>query len=384
MAQIIERKNKSGERLLYIVLFLGYNENTGKKKYNWITFKGNKREARQEADRLQNEVNNKSYVVPTKETVGEYLNRWFTDHVEIEHKATTRESYRGIIDKQLIPVFGRTLLSYLRPKAIRAFKSSALKENKSPRTVRNYLVVLKAMCRYAYLNDDIPTNPAEKVEFPKVEQEEMKYFTSEQAQLLISRAEGTQWHQVFHTALHTGLRRSELVALTWADIDLVGKKLTVSKGTHRIKGKFVTEGTKTSKKSNDSSYRTIHLFPQSVELLKQYKDQRIFEYEKRGIKMKESDVVFVNPDLSQMHPSSISHAWIYHARSISSEFWEHNFHSLRHTHASILIHQGLNLFYISKRLGHSSYKITYDRYGHLLPDENEEKHDQIYANAFGA
>jgi len=193
----------------------------------------------------------------------------------------------------------------------------------------------------------------------------MATLTEEQARLFLEAVVESSYHELFTVALYTGMRRSELLGLTWKDVDLYLAQLSVTQTLHRLSsGGFVFGKPKTVK-----SRRTIALPPTVCILLRQLKERQIGERLLLGLKLQDDDLVFAKPDGKPLDPSSVTHAFrrVIKRAGLPSL----RFHDLRHTHASLMLKQGIHPKIVSERLGHSSIGITLDTYSHVMPGLQE-------------
>lgn len=170
-------------------------------------------------------------------------------------------------------------------------------------------------------------------------------------------------------ALFTGLRFSELIALSWDDIDFKDKTLTVNK-TFDYKYNKQFKKTKTN-----NSNRTIGIDNQTIALLKKFK---------LGNQMNQSGYIFLDNMYNHVSNSAVNKCLKKACKKL--DITVISFHGLRHTHCSLLLYHGLNIKYISSRLGHSSVSITMNIYSHILDeleDKESEKVNQIISHLVG-
>ncbi|MBI2853297.1 MAG: site-specific integrase [Chloroflexi bacterium] len=172
---------------------------------------------------------------------------------------------------------------------------------------------------------------------------------------------GTPYRTLFELDAATGLRRSELLALAWKDIDLLGCALIVRRSMHVLKGGKITFAEPKSARSR----RTVALTPRMALAMRAYHDKQEAAMNEIGKTLTDDDLVFLYADGMPMLPDGISTAFKKIARRCGLS--DVHLHCLRHSHASILLKQGVNIKAISERLGHSSTSFTLDTYSHLLP-----------------
>ncbi len=168
-----------------------------------------------------------------------------------------------------------------------------------------------------------------------------------------------------YTAIYTGLRRSELLALRWSHIDLDLATLSVVETLHQLHNREFVFRQPKSKKGR----RLVALSPSLAILLKEHKQKQELDRMMLGKLLLPNDLVFSNPDGSPLQPDGITKAFTRIARSIG--LYGVRFHDLRHTHATLMLCQGIHPKIVSERLGHSSIAITLDTYSHVMPGLQE-------------
>jgi integrase len=182
----------------------------------------------------------------------------------------------------------------------------------------------------------------------------------------LEAAKGTEFYYPLLVAVYTGLRRSELLGLTWADLDLEERFLNVNKGVHT----HATEDERVQPPKTDKSKRRVSLPTDLVLALRYYRETQEAIRDQLGVLLQPDDPIFARADGSVMHPDSLSKACVRLAKQAGLSGV--HLHALRHTLASMLIQQGENTKSISERLGHSSTAFTNDVYGHLMPGMEQE------------
>jgi integrase len=193
----------------------------------------------------------------------------------------------------------------------------------------------------------------------------MKSLGPGEVRTLLAVALGTPYHTLFFTAIYTGLRRSELLGLRWCDLDLDLATLSVVQTLHRLRtGECIISPPKSR-----SGRRPVSLPPSLAVLLRDH--QSVYEATRAmlGIMPSSTDLVFSHPDGSPLRPDTVSRAFkqMATAAGISGV----RFHDLRHTHATLMLRQGIHPKIVSERLGHSSVSVTLDTYSHVLPGLQE-------------
>ncbi len=346
-----------------IILNLGRDPATGKRKQQWVTVRGTKKQAETRLAELLNQMDTGGFIKPTKETFGSFLQRYLDDYISTQIRATTLEAYqqRG---KHLIDGLGHIPVSELREEHIHKYyreKSKTL----SPGTLIKHHNLLRSALSQGVIWRTLTRNVAEAVKPPKVSRKEMRALTGPEVHRMLEACEDTAWHSIFHTLTWTGLRRSELLGLRWKDVDLILASLRVVQSVQRLNtGEFIVQEPKTA-----SGRRTIALSPASCLVLREHREKQEADATLLGRQLAEDDLVFSHPDGSPRDPSTLTLAFRRLTRRIGLDGVR--LHDLRHTMASLYLEQGVNPKTVAERLGHASVTITLDLYSHCLPGVQE-------------
>jgi integrase len=360
--RIIKRK---GSKNYTIVLQLGLDPATGKRKQQWITVGPSIRKAEKQMTKLINELDSGTYIAPNKVTVAQYLQRWLAECSKPSLTPRSYERYKGIVEKHLIPAIGRIRLIELRPEHIQRHYAVLVSKGLAARTVRYDHIVIHGALRMATKWQLVPRNVADAVEPPKPKQSEMQTWDSDEVAQFLEAAKRTPNYVLFYATLYTGARRSELLGLSWRHIDFLYSQMNIERGLHWTKEKgYIFTQPKTAK-----SRRSIALSPSLALLLKEYKEGEECAHLLAGKPLTEDDLVFSHPDGSPLFPNSVSRAWVQLAEKAGIKVIR--FHDARHTHASILLKQGIHPKVVQERLGHSTIAVTLDTYSHVTPGLQE-------------
>jgi integrase len=209
----------------------GHDAATGKRIIRYQSFKGTKRAAERYLTELLKARDDGSYVEPSKLTVGEHI-RARVDQWEAagDISPKTAERYRELVENQIVPHLGAKLLQKIKPADLEAWhttlKASGRKDGEggvSARTIGHAHRILKKALGEALKNDLITRNAAASQKAPKVESEEMVILTDDQMKTLLPAIAGRAIYAPAVVALFTGLRRGELLALRWSNVDLDGE-----------------------------------------------------------------------------------------------------------------------------------------------------------------
>ncbi len=321
-----------------------------------------KRQAEKLRTALLAEVDQGTFVKPSKITVGIYLEQWLKSQVRSTVSPSTYELYEIITKKHLTPVLGTIPLGRLRPQHIQALYAEKLQQGLSARTVQ-----LQHVCLHKALDNAVKTgllarNPIDAVTQPKVERHEIKTMTEEDISRFLNEARKGEYYALFFTLLFTGIRRGEAISLRWSDVDLLGCQLSINKTMQFLNNKVTFKTPKTA-----SSRRQIALSPSTCVVLRLYREARnnVRQSVLKLPPLADNDLVFSHHDGSPYLPNSITHAWIKLVRHCGLNGVR--LHDARHTHASLMLKNGTNPKIIQERLGHSTFAITMNLYAHVSP-----------------
>jgi len=356
-----------------IVLDLGKDTDTGKRKQKWITVRGNKKEAEKELAKHLNDYNTGSFVEPSKLTVGEFLKRWLVDYAETKVSPKTLERYRGIVDQHLIPELGHLPLARLQPLHIQGHYTKLMKGGRkdgregglSPQTILHHHRLLHKALEMAVKWLIVARNVADAVEPPTVTEREVEAIDEVQSAWLMDAAIGTRLYTPIFLAIAAGLRRGEILGLRWSDLDTDLGVLKIQRSVEETKS-----GTRIKEPKTKRGRRTIALPQVALEALEIH---RAAQDERKAIlksDYEDSDLICCSDMGKLWTPSAFTSAYrdLLKRRKLTGP----NFHALRHSHASHLLKAGVDIKMLSQRLGHSRTAFTLDKYVHILPGQDDE------------
>jgi len=351
---------------------LGRDPETGKRKQQTLTVRGSKKDAERELRMILTRLETGAYTKPAKLMVGGYLEQWLQGYVSSNTSPRTHERYAEIAHAHLIPALGSIPLTALRPQHIQDYYARALESGRrdgkgglSAQTVQHHHRVLYEALKHAVKHGILMRNVGEAVDPPRPEHKEMATLDPNAVNRLLDAGRRTPYYVLFYTAVYTGLRRSELLALRWCHVDLDLATLSVVETLHQLHNRELVFRQPKSKWGR----RQIALSPSLAILLREHKAKQEATRKLLGLEPSPSDLVFSQPNGSPLQPDSITQAFTRLARSIGLRGVR--FHDLRHTHATLMLRQGIHPKIVSERLGHSSIAITLDTYSHVLPGLQE-------------
>ncbi len=288
-----------------IVLNLGTDPATGKRKQQWISVKGTKKVAEKRLAEMLHQLDTGMFMKPGKITLADYLKQWLKDYCWANLAPRTAEGYESIVHCHLIPSLGQIPLTQLKPEHLQHVYSDKLAAELSHRTVRYIHVTLHKALQDAVRLGIIVRNPADAVKPPKVQRQEIRTMSESDIHLFLEFAKSTSYYALFYMALFTGMRRSELLALRWSDVDLILCQLSVTRALHQLQdGSRIFRQPKTAK-----GRRLISLSPSTTILLREHREQQEEMRQALGSTLTEDDLVFCHVDGKPLLPNSVSHAW---------------------------------------------------------------------------
>jgi len=226
---------KRGHDSYTIVINLGTDPATGKRKQQWLTVKGTKKDAEKRLAELLHQFDTGAFIKPVRATVADYLQRWLSEYARPNLSPRGFERYSGIIKKHLIPCLGSIQLTQLMPEHLQRHYTAMLEKGLNPKTVRYHHAVIHIALQTAVKWGLVSRNVADAVEPPRVRRSEMQTWDEYELNKFLEAVKGSQYYALFYTALFTGMRRSEFLALRWQDIDFIFGQIRVSRSLHQLK-----------------------------------------------------------------------------------------------------------------------------------------------------
>ena len=351
-----------------VCLDVGRDPVTGKRLRQFETVKGSKKDAQKRLHELLHTREQGTYIKPTKLTVAQFLEEWLQDYVRTNTAPRTAERYQEIVRVHLIPALGSLPVVALQPHHIQKYYAQALETGRrdgkgglSAQTVHHHHRVLYEALKYGVKHGILIRNVAEAVDAPRPEHRELSILRSNEIRLILDATNGTPYYAIFFALAYTGLRRSELLGLRWADIDLEKATLSVVQTLHQLRGgKYIFREPKSKR-----SRRQIALSPKLAIMLWEHRFKQEQAWTLLGKPLLPTDLVFSHPDGRPIRPDNVTRALNTVVRSLGLKGVR--LHDLRHAHATILLEEGVHPKVVQERLGHSSVSTTLDIYSHVVP-----------------
>lgn len=301
-----------------------------------------------------------------RDKLGPFLRRWLDEVARPTLRASTYASYDGILRCHLIPGLGRIPVAKLTPAELQALLNERLASGLSPRRV----VYIHAVLRRALVTAEkwgmVSRNVAKLVDPPRVPRHEIEPLTPAQARRLIEAAAEDRLRALWVTALATGLRQGELLALCWEDVDLDAQKtLRVRHTLARVNGKLELLEPKT-----DRSRRSVALPELVVSVLRAHRTRQRMERLVAGSRWQETGHVFTTTIGTPIEAARVTRSFALALERAGLP--RIRFHDLRHAAATFLLAQGFTLEDVKNLLRHSSIVLTSNTYGHVLEQRQRQ------------
>ncbi|MCM3004935.1 site-specific integrase [Priestia koreensis] len=365
---------KRGNTWTYIV-DVGRDPQTGKRQQKTKGGFPRLKDAQLALRKLLSEIDENKYIAPSKETLAEYLEHWFT-HYEKRIKVTTVCTRKYLMDKHLIKEnpFSNKELSKITTRDIDAFYNLKLDEGYSTSTIRKIHQMLNQAFNQAVKWSKVTNNPVLAADPPSVKKVEMKIWSFNEIDLFLEHCKEERHHITFLLAIYTGMRRGEILGLKWSDIDFEKKTIRVQRSLSHV----TNEGYILSTPKTTKSIRYVPIPKMLLDELHSHKNRQKEWNERLGPDYSDQDLVICTEMGSFQDPRNVLRVMkrIMKAANVSPI----RFHDIRHTHASILISEGVDIVRVAARLGHANPKITLETYAHLISDVDNEAAD-IFHNA---
>lgn len=301
-----------------------------------------------------------------RQTVEHYLTQWLTS-IEGTVSASALHAYRNHVETHITPAIGKIRLTELRALHIEAavrtwqMKSAGRRKEKVPlssRTVGHVFATMRTALKRAVRQRSIAWNPCDGVDAPRVERKEMRSLDAAAAAALVKACSENTIGAAIVTSLGTGLRRGELLALRWGDVDLDAGTLTVQRAIERADRQSRFKDPKTKR-----SRRTISLPRFVVDRLRRHRTERAQWLRAKGLGRLSAETLVFERAGEPWVPNTFGTAF---ARALHDAGIPHvRLHDLRHSFASMALAAGVDLKTVSSALGHSTISTTADVYAHV-------------------
>lgn len=404
-----------------IRVYLGKDAN-GKKITENTTFtptkttpKAIEKEVQEFARNFEKKVKEGKILSGEKLSLPDVVKEWKQDQTFKDLTKAVQENYVDLLEKRIYPELSHLKISKITPMHIQKIYNEMEKEGKAPKTIKRTNTALNSVLKYAYRMGIIHENPCDRIRLPKnTADTSLHYFTLEQSQIFLDclskefsiehpeviRSNGRkipayaetvrtqyQFTPYFYLAIYGGFRRGELIALTWNDIDFDNQTISINKAVTKTKEGQLIKDTKTV-----AGNREIKLPSQCFKVLKKWKVQQLQLSISMGNDWKgetgknfDKNYIFIQIENGlQMHVDTPSKKFkkiidLYNQTCENEEdkLPRIRLHDLRHTSATLLLANHVDIETVSHRLGHSKPSITLDVYGHWMEETDKTASDTL-------
>jgi len=304
----------------------------------------------------------KGLPIPTeRQTLAQFLDQWLADVAQPSVRPKTYRTYHDLIEHHIRPALGKKQLVKLSPQDVQSFLNKKLQSGLSAKTVKHINDTLRAALNVAMKWGLVHRNVATLINPPRIQKQEMKIFTPEQAKAFLESVKGHRLEALFIMALTLGLRRGELLGLRWSDVDLDAATLRVNFALQRCDGELQLVEPKTEK-----SRRALPLPALLVVALRAHRTRQLEDRLALGSNWQETRFVFTSTIGTPMEPRNLNR--MFDALLINAKLPKIRFHDLRHSCATMLLSQGVPQRTLMEILGHSQISLTMNTYSHVLPE----------------
>lgn len=355
MGSIIKRGTKWA-----FVIEVGRDEE-GKRKQKWFSGYRKRKDAYDAMIEKEDEINKGKFVEPSKETLKTYMNKWF-ENKKTQIRPSTARTYDWLIHKHIIPNIGHLELAEIKPQHLQEFYTK-LQKAENPianENINKIHSIIQDALNVAEEWGMIYKNVAKVVKPPSFTRNNMKIWNEKEVIKFLEVAKKDRYFMAFFLAISTGMRRGEILGLRWGDIE---KEQVFINQTLSNRGDCFQEP------KSQAGRRLIALPDETSQALKQHKKEVAQDKLLAGPLYKDHDLVISTSIGTPLNPSNLLRTF----RKLikQADVPSIRFHDLRHTHATLMLKQGVHPKIVSERLGHANIRITLDTYSHVLPGLQE-------------
>lgn len=348
----------------------GYNED-GKRVQRWKGGFATRKEAQAALTRVLGSLGDGSYVQPSKVTVREYLVEEWLPAIAGTVRPLTLTQYTSIVKGRIVPRLGHLRLQALTGGHLNGLYRELEEVGLSPASRRLTHAVLSRALRDAVRWGKLVRNPAAAADPPAAPESRAGAWTAKELGRFLAHVDGDRLFALWRLAGTTGMRRGELLGLTWQWLDLDGNTLRVEQQLVPTRG-GVTFGPPKSKRSR----RTIALDAETVDALRAHREAQFLERAFADEAYVDHDLVFCDELGAPIYPSRLTEAFTRHRKAAG--LTTGTLHIARHTHATLALTHGVPLHVVAARLGDRPETIL-RTYAHLLPQSDVEAAEQVAA-----
>jgi integrase len=360
MAYIVQRQNR-----FYVVAYDGIDPATGRERRRWHPAGHSRADADAVKARLDAAEHAEHIIAIEQVTLGRYLTERWMPRRRQRLAPTTAHRYQWMIDNYIDPALGSIPLRSLQAEQLDRFYRELLTTGGerccglAPKTVYDVHVIIRAALNDAVRQHLVPANVAHGTQPPRPTTRERsgpECWTADQLAEFLDAIEHLRLYPALHLAATTGMRRGEIAGLRWGDWNTTTHRLSIARSRQVVGGRSIEVPVKTR-----SSRRCIDLDPDTEAVLTAWR--RRLTRDGHGVRL--ADPMFTNSQGKPVHAESLYQLFDRQVRKL--DLPRIRLHDLRHTHASLLVGDGVAIKVVSERLGHANPGFTMATYQHVLP-----------------
>jgi len=342
-------------------------------------------EAAQKLADYERQIENGLNVDAVNLTFEQWLDLWMKEYKFQVLGARTYDVYEYSIKSVIIPVLGKYKLLSLRPEHLQSFINGVKKKNGDPLsvgTIRKFKSIISDALGQAVKNGLIIRNPIDALSMPKDnKKKKVGAYTPKEQTILLNQFENHRFYHLVVTALGTGMRIGELLALKWSDLDFIQNEIMVSASLSRAKdrdadtGAVIGSSYRINPTKTKAGNRVVPLTLEVKHSLLRLKEEQISERLKARLAWVNNDLVFCT-SLGDFldYNYTVRH---YSEQRDLTNIPKLSFHCLRHTFATNAISAGVDYYYLSRIMGHTDISITLNVYAEFMPDKSRSEMEKM-------
>ncbi len=363
------RKRETKQGISWQLILDKGEDGTGKRLRDYYTLPS-KKEATALLNEKLAEYNKGTYIESSQMTVKECIDEWLRVYAYPRLAVNTVRGYEVNFNHHTIPYIGNIRVQKLSPAMIQSMYDTLKDKGLSPRSIKYVHTTLHEVLKYAYKMQIIPRNPTEFVSVPKQQKYEAQVYDREEVGKLLEAVKGTRLDIPVRLAVGLGLRRGELLALQWEDIDFKENTAYIHRNLTCTQNQYLFGEPKTK-----SGIRLLSVPLSLMEALRQHKVRQMENKLLYGKEYQENHLICCRRDGRPIHTATFSQEF---NRFLKQHELKHiRLHDLRHTNATLMLQMGIPAKVASERLGHANISITLDTYTHAVKELNQEAAEKL-------
>ncbi|WP_019240555.1 MULTISPECIES: site-specific integrase [Bacillus] len=355
---------------------VGKDPTTGKRRQIYRGGFPTKKTAELAKAEFMTKVKNEGFFTPINEIMETFIHRWLYTVYKHEVQSTTFERAESTVKNHILPAFAQSKVNDIKTFDVQQFLSNKAKDGLSPATVKVIKNTLSKAFQTAIDWELTRKNPTERVKCPSIEKKEKETWNPDEVKKFLNACDELRWKVAFSLAIHTGMRRGEILALKWDTINFEEQTIKIVESLAYTK----EQGLYFKSPKTTNSIREVVIPASLVSLLKELQHEQKKMKLRMGPAFHHYNLVVSTADGKPIHPRNLARTFTQLINKAGVK--RISLHGLRHTNATILMKQGVNPKIVSERLGHANVGITLDIYSHTdlkMQQDTASKLEEILA-----